>query len=92
MVSAALLKVAVLTDDVARGARYYVAAEHILNTLIRHWLIPLASGETCPEGMLVGACYHPTIGHAVNCEAIWPHYYLFEALEILTGRLPPARL
>jgi hypothetical protein len=42
--------------------------------------------------MLVGAGYHPTIGHAVNCEAIWSDDYLFEALEVLTGRLPPARL
>jgi unsaturated chondroitin disaccharide hydrolase len=92
MVSAALLKIAALTDDPACRARYREAAEHTVNTLIRDWLTPLAPGETRPEGMLVGACYHPTIGHAVNCETIWPDYYLFEALEVLTGRLEPARL
>ncbi len=91
MVSAALLKIAALTDE-ARRARYRAAAEQTVNTLIRDWLTPLAPAETRPEGMLVGACYHPTIGHAVNCEAVWPDYYLFEALEVLTGRLEPSRL
>jgi unsaturated chondroitin disaccharide hydrolase len=92
MVSAALLKIAALTPDPAHGARYRAAAEHGVRTLVRDWLTPLGPGETRPEGMLVGACYHPTVGHAVNCEAVWPDYYLFEALEVLTGRLPPAQL
>jgi unsaturated chondroitin disaccharide hydrolase len=91
MVSAALLKIAGLTQDPARRARYRDAAEHTVRTLVTQWLTPLGAGETRPPGMLIGACYHPTIGHAVNCEAVWPDYYLFEALNVLTGRLPPAK-
>ncbi len=92
MVSAALLKIAALTKDPSRAAGYRAAAERGVRTLVRDWLTPRRPDETRPAGMLVGACYHPTIGHAVDCEAIWPDYYLFEALEVLTGRLPPARL
>ena len=42
--------------------------------------------------MLGDACYHPTIGHAVRCEAVWADYYLFEALAVLSGRLPRSRV
>lgn len=92
MVSAALLKIAALTPEPSRSARYRAAAEHAIRTLLKEWLTPLGPGETRPPGMLIGACYHPTVGHAVNCEAIWPDYYLFEALSVLTGRLEPASL
>ena len=87
MTSAALLKIAGLTDDPVQSARYHKAAEHGVRTLITDWLTPLEPGEERPAGMLIGACYHPTVGHAVDCEAVWPDYYLFEALEVLTGRL-----
>jgi unsaturated chondroitin disaccharide hydrolase len=92
MVSAALLKIAALTPDPARSARYRAAAERGIRTMLQEWMTPLGPGEARPPGMLIGACYHPTVGHAVNCEAIWPDYYLFEALGVLTGRLEPARL
>ena len=92
MVSAALLKIAALTPDPARSARYRAAAERAIRTMLSEWMTPLGAGETRPPGMLIGACYHPTVGHAVNCEAIWPDYYLFEALTVLTGRLEPAKL
>lgn len=92
MVSAALLKIAGLTKDPARAAKYRAAAEHTVRTLTAEWLTPLGPNETRPAGMLIGACYHPTIGHAVDCEAVWPDYYLFESLEVLTGRLPEAKL
>ncbi len=92
MVSAALLKIAGLTKDAAQAAKYRDAAERGVRTMITQWLTPLAPGESRPEGMLIGACYHPTIGHAVDCEAVWPDYYLFEALEVLTGRLGAADL
>lgn len=92
MVSAALLKIAGLTDDEALKEKYRHAAERGVRTMVGEWLTPLQPGETRPEGMLIGACYHPTIGHAVDCEAIWPSYYLFEALEVLTGRLDEAEI
>jgi unsaturated chondroitin disaccharide hydrolase len=92
MVSAALLKIAGLTKDAAQAARYRAAAERGVRTMITQWLTPLAPGESRPEGMLIGACYHPTIGHAVDCEAVWPDYYLFEALTVLTGRLGAAEI
>ena len=60
--------------------------------MVTQWLTPLGPNESRPEGMLIGACYHPTIGHAVDCEAVWPDYYLFEALEVLTGRLKEAQI
>ncbi|MEO8559974.1 MAG: glycoside hydrolase family 88 protein, partial [Rhodospirillales bacterium] len=92
MVSAALLKIAGLTQDAALAGKYRAAAERGVRTMISEWLTPLGPGESRPEGMLIGACYHPTIGHAVDCEAIWPDYYLFEALEVLTGRLGAAEI
>jgi unsaturated chondroitin disaccharide hydrolase len=92
MVSAALLKIAGLTSDAAQAAKYRRAAERGVRTMIAEWLTPLQPGESRPAGMLIGACYHPTIGHAVDCEAVWPDYYLFEALEVLTGRLGAAEI
>ncbi len=92
MVSAALLKIAGLTADPAASERYRAAGEHGVRTMVSQWLTPLGPNESRPEGMLVGACYHPTIGHAVDCEAVWPDYYLFEALEVLTGRLGAAEI
>ena len=92
MVTAALIKIAGLTKSASDSARYRDAAEHTARTLCRDWMTPLGPNETRPAGMLVGACYHPTIGHAVNCEAVWPDYYLYEALTVLTGRLAPAQI
>ncbi|MGE0153135.1 MAG: hypothetical protein AB7R90_10995 [Reyranellaceae bacterium] len=92
MVSAALFKIAGLTRDPAQSAKYRQAAEHGVRTMVREWLTPLGPNEQRPEGMLIGACYHPTIGHAVDCEAVWPDYYLFESLEVLTGRLKEAEI
>ena len=90
MTTAALLKIAALTADPAKAARYRRASETCVRTLITEWMTPQAPGEDRPAGMLVGACYHPTVGHAVDCEAVWPDYYLFESLEVLTGRLGAA--
>lgn len=92
MVSAALLKIAGLTPDPAASRRYREAAERGVRTMVEAWLTPLGPDETRPAGMLVGACYHPTVGHAVDCEAVWADYYLFEALEVLTGRLGEAEI
>lgn len=92
MVSAALLKIAGLTKDPEQSARYRAAAEHGVRTMVSEWLTPLGPNETRPAGMLVGGCYHPTVGHAVDCEAVWPDYYLFEALTVLTGRLGEAEI
>ncbi|MGE3905660.1 MAG: hypothetical protein AB7F36_06885, partial [Reyranellaceae bacterium] len=92
MVSAALLKIAGLTADPALAAKYRNAAERGVRTMVSEWLTPLGPGENRPGGMLIGACYHPTIGHAVDCEAVWPDYYLFEALDVLTGRLGEAEI
>ena len=92
MVSAALFKIAGLTKDPEKSARYRAAAEHGVRTMVSEWLTPLGPNETRPAGMLIGACYHPTVGHAVNCEAVWPDYYLFEALTVLTGRLGEAEI
>ncbi len=92
MTSAALLKIAGLTTDSLQSERYRQAAEHGVRTMITEWLTPLEPAESRPAGMLIGACYHPTVGHAVDCEAVWPDYYLFEALEVLTGRLGEAEI
>lgn len=92
MVSAALLKIAGLTADPALSAKYRAAAERGVRTMVGEWLTPTGPGEHRPQGMLIGACYHPTVGHAVDCEAVWPDYYLFEALTVLTGRLGEAEI
>ena len=90
MVSAALLKIAGLTQNPEQAFKYRHAAERTVRTLIAEWMTPQGPSDDRPVGMLVGACYHPTIGHAVDCEAVWPSYYLFEALQVLTGKLKVA--
>ncbi len=87
MVSAALLKIAGLTQDPEQAIKYRRAAERTVQTLVSEWMTPQGAGDNRPVGMLVGACYHPTVGHAVDCEAVWPDYYLFEALQVLTGKV-----
>lgn len=90
MSAAALLKLAEMTPDAVESARFRAAAEKSIQTMIGEWMTPQGEGESRPAGMLTGACYHPTVGHAVDCEAVWPDYYLFESLEVLTGRLNAA--
>jgi hypothetical protein len=42
--------------------------------------------------ILSHSCYNQWITLATQYELIWGSYYLFEALHVLSGALPPARV
>jgi unsaturated chondroitin disaccharide hydrolase len=44
------------------------------------------------RGILSHGCYNQRINLATQHELIWGSYYLYEALHVLSGALPPARI
>lgn len=82
--AAALLKLAALTPDETRRARYRAAAEATVTALVERYLDE--------RGILSHGCYSKRIDLATQNELIWGSYYLFEALHVLSGALPPARI
>ncbi len=87
--AAALLKLAALAPDRARGQRYREAAEDTVQALVAGYLTPTDAEDRRPPGILTQGCYNPRIGLATRNELIWGDYYLFEALQVLAGRLSP---
>jgi unsaturated chondroitin disaccharide hydrolase len=83
IVAASLLKLAVLVGG-ERGRTYRAAGEATVRALIERHLDE--------RGILADGCYNKRIGLATRHELIWGSYYLFEALNVLTGRLEPARI
>jgi unsaturated chondroitin disaccharide hydrolase len=90
--AASLLKLAGLTSDPERAARYEREGTRTVRALVERHLTPVGADDAQAPGSLIDACYHPTIGHAVRCEAVWADYYLFEALTVLGGLLPRSRI
>ncbi|MCL6648713.1 MAG: glycoside hydrolase family 88 protein [Chloroflexi bacterium] len=82
--AASLLKLAGLTADRDRAARYRAEAEATVAALIEGYLTP--------DGRLLAGCYNKRIGLATNHELIWGSYYLYEALHVLAGALEPNRI
>jgi unsaturated chondroitin disaccharide hydrolase len=80
IVAAALLKLAVLAETERKRRQYRVAAEATAAALV--------AGYLDPRGILTQGCYNRRIGLATANELIWGSYYLFEALHVLTDRLP----
>ena len=83
IVAASLLKLAALVDG-QRGRAYRAAGEATVGALLERHLDE--------RGILGDGCYNKRIGLATRHELIWGSYYLFEALNVLTGRLEPARI
>jgi unsaturated chondroitin disaccharide hydrolase len=82
--AAALLKLAALAPAEADRARYRAAAEATVSALVERYLDE--------RGILSHGCYNRRIGLATQNELIWGSYYLLEALHVLTGGLPGARI
>jgi unsaturated chondroitin disaccharide hydrolase len=84
IVAAALLKLAAFTSDPRRRREYRGAAEATVGQLVDHYLDP--------RGILSHGCYNKRLGLATEHELIWGSYYLFEALNVLGGRLDATRV
>lgn len=84
IVAAALLKLAAVTSDPRRGQEYRAAAEATVSQLVDRYLDA--------RGILSHGCYNKRIGLATEHELVWGSYYLYEALNVLAGRLDPARV
>lgn len=93
IVCTALLKLAALAPA-PHGARYRAAAERTASALVSHFVTPTGTNENRPSGMLIGGCFNKRpdarpSDSAVNAELIFGSYFLFESLQILTGKIQP---
>jgi len=79
IVASALLKLAVLANEGKRGV-YRREAEAIVTALVERFLDQ--------RGLLSHGCDDMPRRVATKNELIWGSYYLFEAVEVLAGRLP----
>ena len=82
--AASLLKLSTLSADSSKRRAWRDAAEATVSALIEHHL-----GE---EGGLWDGCFNKRINLATRHELIWGSYYLFEALQVLAGKLEPSRI
>ena len=81
--AASLLKLGALGPGDA-GRAYRAAGEAPARALVEGYL--------AARGILSHGCYNKRLGLATQNELIWGTYYLYEALNVLAGRLPPARI
>jgi unsaturated chondroitin disaccharide hydrolase len=87
MMGCALLKLGKLATAAARS-RYDAAGRKTIDALIGTYLTPTASGDTRARGILTEGCWQRNEGQSTRHELIWGDYYLFEALAMLTDKLP----
>ena len=84
--AAALLRLAKLTPDRAKGILYDQAARRVLLTLSQP---PYLASETAGwEGILKEGIYHLNLGLGVGESVMWGEYFFVEALDRALG--PPA--
>jgi unsaturated chondroitin disaccharide hydrolase len=83
IVAASLLKLGALVPG-ALGRAYRAAGEATVRALVEHYVDA--------RGILSHGCYNRRLGLATRNELIWGSYYLFEALNVLTGKLEPASI
>jgi unsaturated chondroitin disaccharide hydrolase len=81
--ASAMVKMAKL----GKGEKYKVAAEEIVDSLIRNYLTPVSKEDKRPVGILTNGCYNKRIGLATKNELIWGDYYLLEALSLLSTKI-----
>ncbi len=82
-----LLKLSELVEDNGEKMRYRLAAEETARALVQDYLTPTHSGDRRVPGILTEGCYNKHINLATKSELIWGDYYLFEALQVLSGRI-----
>lgn len=91
--TAALLRLSVAAPE-PQQQRYRQAAEATAQALVEHYLTPVGESDSRPAGMLTGGCFTKRSDARAqdassNCELIFGDYYLFESLQILSGKLDP---
>jgi len=89
--AAGLLKLAPLAPP-DEAARLREAGQRTVETLVSRYLTPVGPDDARGPGMLIEGCYNPHVGRATRHELIWGSYYLYEAVNVLTGRLAADRL
>lgn len=88
--AASLLKLSELVRDPSRASRYRTAAQATVQALVTDYLTPTGPIDRRPPGMLTHGCYNKRTNMATRNELIWGDYYLFEALNVLTGAIRAA--
>ena len=84
IVAASLLKLWALVPREEDRKRYLAGGEATARALVERHLDA--------RGILGHGCYNKRIGLATDHELIWGSYYLFEALNVLTGALAPTTI
>jgi unsaturated chondroitin disaccharide hydrolase len=85
--AASLLKLSELVQDDGSSSRYREAAEETIRALVEGYLTPAEPDDHRVPGILTEGCYNKHINLATKNELIWGDYYLFEALQILDGKV-----
>jgi unsaturated chondroitin disaccharide hydrolase len=85
--AASLLKLAELVQDDGLKSRYRDAARETVRALVEGYLTPTEPDDPRVPGMLTEGCYNKHIELATKNELIWGDYYLFEALQVLDGKV-----
>lgn len=85
--AASLLKLGDLVQDDGLKSRYRDAARETVRTLVECYLIPTGPDDPRVPGILTEGCYNKHIDLATKDELIWGDYYLFEALQVLNGKI-----
>jgi unsaturated chondroitin disaccharide hydrolase len=82
-----LLKLSELVGDEDLKTRYHDAARETVRALVEGYLTPTRPDDSRTPGILTEGCYNKHIDLATRNELIWGDYYLFEALQVLDGRV-----
>ena len=90
--AASLLKLGALVSDGDLKARYQDAARATIRALVEGYLTPTGAHDERITGILTEGCYNKHIGLATRHELIWGDYYLFEALQVLRGKLAATQI
>ena len=85
--AASLLKLSELVGDEDLKTRYHNAARETVRALVEGYLTPTRPDDSRTPGILTEGCYNKHIDLATRNELIWGDYYLFEALQVLDGRV-----
>lgn len=85
--AASLLKLAELVQDDGLKSRYRDAARETVRALVEGYLTPTGPDDPRVPGILTEGCYNKHIELATKNELIWGDYYLFEALQVLDGKV-----
>ena len=84
---ASLLKLSELVGNEDLKTRYHDAARETVRALVEGYLTPTRPDDSRTPGILTEGCYNKHIDLATRNELIWGDYYLFEALQVLDGRV-----